>query len=270
MRKLHAKLRRFPSWVKYKTHVLIHTNPIESWKKRSVVREINGEHVFVHKEFSARRPWVFQFEIDGCKFGGTTPSNNLFAPQLFAQEFPGVKTIMELGSLEGAETIALSRLPSTERVLGLEGRDYNVDKAELVRRLLGISKVTYVVENLENADLTKYGKFDAVYCRGLLYHLPEPWSFIQKLPAVADRLFLDTHFVSDDQADACVDGWDGWYYREFGYEDPQSGLSPQSFWLSRSALLRLLGECGYKHINVLQENPNHVNGARLTLAAWFE
>ena len=264
------KLVRLLRLLKHQLKILISSNPIQSWKKRSVVREIDGKVVTVAKEFNARKPWVFQFEIDGYPFGGKTPSTNLPAVQGFARAFPDATTIMELGSLEGAETIALSKLPSTKRVLGLEGRDYNVDKAKFIQQLLGIANIEYVVANLEEADLTKYGSFDAVYCRGVLYHLPNPWHLIQQTAQVSPRLYLDTHFVTDEQADTRVDGWNGWYYQEWGYQDPESGLSPRSFWLSRSSLLRLLNDCGYQNVTVLKEDMDNPNGPRITVVARFE
>jgi hypothetical protein len=52
----------------------------------------------------------------------------------FFQHIPQPRTILELGSLEGGHTLALSRHPGVERVLGLEGRSENFRRAQFVKQ----------------------------------------------------------------------------------------------------------------------------------------
>lgn len=45
------------------------------------------------------------------------------------------------------------------------------------------------------------GQFDAVFCSGLLCHLPEPWKLIEQMPRIAPKLFIWTHYPDDATAD---------------------------------------------------------------------
>ncbi len=101
----------------------------------------------------------------------------------FGVSRPRARRILELGSLEGAHTVQLAARPGVEEVVAIEGRAANIRKAELVTRLLEVRNVRYVEANLETTDLlAQFGRFDAIFCSGLLYHLPEPWKLIEQFP----------------------------------------------------------------------------------------
>lgn len=105
--------------------------------------------------------------------------------QQFFESFPNLRSILELGSPEGGHTFVLAGHPGVERVLAIEGRLANVEKAKFIGSLLGISNVEFKQANLEELELTSLGQFDAIFCCGLLYHLPEPWKLISQAPLVA-------------------------------------------------------------------------------------
>ena len=48
--------------------------------------------------------------------------------------------------------------------------------------------------DLETFDLRVLGRFDAVLCSGVLYHLTKPWRLFAALAALTDRLFVWTHY----------------------------------------------------------------------------
>src|SRR5262249_711091 len=132
--------------------------------------------------------------------------------------------------------------------------------------LLGVSNVQFKQANLEQLDLLSHGHFDAVYCCGLLYHLPEPWKLISQAPLVAPSLFVWTVYANENEATIEFDGLHGREYVEGGLNERLSGLSPKSIWLTLPSLLELLKRSGYRNIEVLekQENPN---GPAVSLAA---
>jgi 2-polyprenyl-3-methyl-5-hydroxy-6-metoxy-1,4-benzoquinol methylase len=140
-------------------------------------------------EFARRGPWITQFVIDGVPSGGDYQVNDQRV-QLFLERFPNAHTILELGSLEGGHTFMLARQPGVERVLATEGRLANIDKAKFIGSLLGVSNVQFKHANLEQLQLQSLGYFDAIFCCGLLYHLPEPWKLISQAPLVAPHLFI--------------------------------------------------------------------------------
>src|SRR5450432_3632713 len=132
-------------------------------------------------EFAKFGPWVFRFQIDGHYYGGATSAVGDARVEQFFRFAPNTANILELGALEGAHTFILADRPGVKRVLALEGREVNLRKARFVQELLRVENVEFVQTNLEKDDLAALGKFDAVFCSGYLYHLPEPWKLIEKL-----------------------------------------------------------------------------------------
>jgi len=124
--------------------------------------------------FAKHAPWVTRFRIGGDDYGGSFDALNDPRLDFFCDAFPTARRILELGSLEGGHTIGLAQRPGVEQVLGIEGRAANLARALVAKEILQIGNVDFVQANLETIDLSQFGRFDAVYCSGLLYHLPEP------------------------------------------------------------------------------------------------
>jgi len=110
-------------------------------------------------------------------------------------------------------------------------------------------------------------QFDAVFCCGLLYHLPRPWELIEQIAQVTDSLFLSTHYAPDTQADTLRNGVRGMVYQEFGVADPLSGLSDESFWPTLDGLLAMLRARGFAETALMHHNMEHPHGPIVTLAA---
>ena len=125
----------------------------------------------------------------------------------------------------------------------------------------------FLQANLEQSDLTALGKFDAIFCCGLLYHLPEPWKLLERLPAVAPRLFIWTQYAADAEAGDLSGGLRGKIHAEGGPDEPLSGMSPTATWLTLDSLRDVLAESGYKRIDVIHNDPAHANGPAVTIGA---
>lgn len=218
-------------------------------------------------EFAKLGPWVFQFRIGGRDYGGGISAVGDERVERFFRYAPSVETILELGSLEGAQSFIMAQRPGVKRVLALEGREANLRKARLVRQLLRIEKVEFAEANLELADLTAFGKFDAVFCCGLLYHLPEPWKLIEQLPAVAPVLFIWTQYAAEDEAHDVGHGLRGKIHVEGGAEEALSGMSPTATWLTLDSLREVLRTSGYRNVEVIHDDPAHPNGPAVTVGA---
>ncbi|HEY2783744.1 MAG TPA: class I SAM-dependent methyltransferase [Fimbriiglobus sp.] len=217
--------------------------------------------------FFRRRPWVSRFRIGGRDYGGAfDPAND---PRLrhFAEAFPAARRVLELGSLEGAHTFALAAMPGVDAVVGIEGRLANLKRARFVQRQLGVRNVSFVRANLESFDPASLGPFDAVFCSGLLYHLPRPWTLLQTIAGTAPGLLLATHVTPDAKANEVRNGYSGSVYREFGHRDPLSGLSPESFWPTLGALKAMLADAGFRSVVVCDHDENNPHGPLVTLAA---
>ena len=198
-------------------------------------------------DFAARvralDPWWFAFETGGHTFGGRVPRDTNKVDLFFdwALRFGRVETILELGAHEGNHTLQLAGRPGVRRVVALEGREDNVRRARLVLEAFGPTNVEFRHYNLERFEPAEFEGFDAVFCSGLLYHLPEPWVLIPKLAGICRFLYLDTHYAASE--DVVAGAYRGRWHQEG--PDGLSGLSPRSFWMTVKDLVRLLMENGF-------------------------
>ena len=219
------------------------------------------------EEFGKLGPWIYQFQINGQTYGGGISAVGDLRVERFLRFAPKAETILELGSLEGAQSFILAQRPGVKRVLALEGREANLRKARFVQELLDIRNVEFLQANLEQSDLTALGKFDAIFCCGLLYHLPEPWRLLEQLPAIAPRLFIWTQYAADTEAREISGGLRGKIHVEGGPGEPLSGMSPTATWLTLDSLRDVLAASGYKRIDVIHNDPAHANGPAVTIGA---
>ena len=218
-------------------------------------------------QFEKLGPWIYQFEIEGQIYGGGISAIGDVRIERFLRFAPNVQTILELGSLEGAQSFILAQHPGVERILALEGREVNLRKARFLQNLLGIHNVEFLQANLEHAELTGFGKFDAVFCCGLLYHLPEPWQLLERLPEVAPAVFIWTQYAADHEAHDIADGLRGKIHIEGGPDEPLSGMSSTATWLTLDSLRAVLARSGYRKIEVIYNDPSHANGPAVTIGA---
>jgi SAM-dependent methyltransferase len=224
-----------------------------------------GRRDALAREFRRRGPWVTRFVVDGRPYGGEFDAAADSRVAAFAEAFPEAHRILELGSLEGGHSFALAALPRVSEVVAVEGREANLERARFAQAVLDARGVTFVQADLERADLEPLGSFDAVFCVGLLYHLPNPWDLLRRIAAVSERVFLWTHYAAAEELRAS--GYAGAPYREFGLADPLSGLSDASFWPTRDALGAMLRDAGFRDIAVLEDDPGHAHGPGITLVA---
>jgi Methyltransferase domain len=216
----------------------------------------------IAQSFAALAPWSTRFVIDGHAYGGELDYSEDQRIQAFRQWFGAPRTILELSSFEGAHTLQLGEPEATHRVLGLEGRAENVARSRLVATLLGRGNLEFEHVDLETVDLTHYGRFDAVFCAGLLYHLEKPWRLLNETARVSDHLLLDTHYWSGEEIE--VEGHRGGWYEEGGYTDPLSGLRRRSFWLTLPALLKVVTNAGWA-VHRFEHSPEYDLGPRVVL-----
>jgi hypothetical protein len=173
------------------------------------------------------------------------------------------RSVLELGSFEGAHSAQLAAAPSVERLVCLEGREDSVKRARAALGLLGLSADVQVeCFDLEQADLSAFGSFDAAFCAGLLYHLTQPWLLLRELRRRVGVLFLDTHVSTTDHI--VLAGHRGRLYRELGLADPLSGLRDFSFWPTAEALDDMLAEAGFAVVR-RRLWPDWPNGPRVHL-----
>jgi hypothetical protein len=102
--------------------------------------------------------------------------------------------ILDLALLEGLYGIECARQGAN--VLGLDIRQENLDKTQLVLDFLELSNMTLVLDDVRNISTEKYGSFDVVLCLGILYHLDynDIFDFLNKIYNITTNLVIfDTH-----------------------------------------------------------------------------
>jgi len=217
--------------------------------------------------FDRLAPWVTRFTIEGHDYGGALSFDDDPRISQFIARFPAVATVLELGSLEGGQTFQLARRLNAT-IVAIEGRADNLARAKWVQELIGATNVTFLEADLERTPLSSFGSFDAVFCSGLLYHLPEPWRLIDGLATTSPRVFIWTHYSCDEDADLERAGIRGRWYVEQGLSDPLSGLSPRSFWMTLPSLVARLERNGFR-VEIIDINETHPHGPAVTLAAIY-
>jgi ubiquinone/menaquinone biosynthesis C-methylase UbiE len=116
---------------------------------------------------------------------------------LLAAVFPGDRSrvrVADLGCLEGGFAVEFARMGF--QVLGLDVREANIEACRHVKANVNLPNLEFVKDNAWN--VAKYGRFDAVFCCGLLYHFDRPKQFLELISGVTDRLLIvQTHFAPD-------------------------------------------------------------------------
>ena len=127
--------------------------------------------------------------------------------------FPGDKSqlrLADVGCLEGGYAVEFARMGF--RVLGIDVRESNIAACNYVKSKTNLPHLEFVQDNALN--IARYGVFDAIFCRGLLYHLDRPKEYLETLSAVTKKLLiLQTHFslISRNDKILRVPTWVRWY-----------------------------------------------------------
>jgi SAM-dependent methyltransferase len=198
-------------------------------------------------EFHRRGPWLTQFAIHERFYGGTHPYDR--DPRI-VDYFEWIRprgTVLELGSFEGGHSLRIAQRPEVTSLLGLEGREFLIARAEFVARTFGIQKVSFRLCDFEVDRLSTFGHFDSVFCSGVLYHLSRPWRLLREISRVTEHVFLNTHFAI--RGVERLAGYEGQRRAEYGYEEPLSGLHTYSFWLTLDSLRVALRRAGLEIVH---------------------
>jgi SAM-dependent methyltransferase len=203
-------------------------------------------------------PWVNGFEYNGVRYARGSELSYLLgqAPedraQSFFAAFPESRRILELGALEGADTLALARYPGTS-IVAIEGRSENLARAEFVMEVHGVTNAELRLGDVEKLDFSLLGHFDAVLCAGLLYHVQEPWTLLDNIAKVSGNLFLSTHYWGTSEG---LEEHSGLAVKPVLEEHPEPqarGLSREVRWLNRASLMGALASAGFREVDVAHE-----------------
>src|SRR5215469_7723631 len=188
--------------------------------------------------------------------------------------------VLDLGSLEGI--YALEFASHGAQVVGIEGRESNNAHARFAAEALGLSNVEFVTDDVRNLCQEKYGRFDVVFCSGILYHLTgvDCCCLLSSIAQMCQRLtIIDTQVGMKSDSSF---SWKGKTYRGFVFTEHAPGDTPEvkashkwasldndtSFWLTKPSLLNLLRDVGFTSVfEVHNPNSDAIYSDRFTFAA---
>ncbi len=168
--------------------------------------------------------------------------------------------ILDLGCLDGIFSIEFASHGSS--TVGVEIRETNIEKAIFCKEILGLDNLEFRHDDVRNISVEAYGRFDAIVCSGILYHLPagDVITLINKMYEIVDRVVvIDTHIALEaiERFDYNDKVYWGKVYREHpddSTEDEKakrlwaSADNPTSFWFTRASLVNILREAGFSSV----------------------
>lgn len=183
------------------------------------------------------------------------------AKRVLETVFPGDRRklrVADLGCLEGGYAVEFARMGF--QVLGLDVRKSNIAACQYVKQHTDLPNLSFVRDDAWN--IGRYGRFDAVFCCGLLYHLDRPRQFLQLLSqATARLLIVQTHFSTDEHNPKWAlseivenEGLKGRWFVEFRTEADfrnrenarwSSWDNKRSFWIDRACLIQAIRDAGF-------------------------
>jgi SAM-dependent methyltransferase len=181
----------------------------------------------------------------------------------FAGQVSG-KTLVDLGCLEGGWTAEFARAGFD--ALGIEARKVNIEKCKYVAEHLNLPNLRFCLDDALNIE--QRGRFDAVFCSGLLYHLEDPAAYLRTLGEVTRRvLIIQTHYATAEESvprqtyslsDLVThEGNLGRWYEEYPADADSEWVEQQtwtsygnsrSFWLEKRHLLQVLRDVGFSPV----------------------
>jgi SAM-dependent methyltransferase len=187
----------------------------------------------------------------------------LSAKRLLSVVFPGSRTgirLADLGCLEGGHTVEFARLGFD--VIGIEVRESNIAACEFVKQRVNLPNLSFIQDDVWN--LAQYGRFDVIFCSGLLYHLDRPGEFLRQISSVTSRLvILQTHFATDvanekfrlseslyENDTGLCGRWQTEFENDEQFQNRDANRwaswdNRRSFWLKREYLLQAIIDAGF-------------------------
>jgi tRNA (mo5U34)-methyltransferase len=235
-----------------------------------------AEAADIARRVKAMPYWYHRIELPG---GLVTPGWAPLDPDAYRipQDLTG-KRVLDIGAWDGywsfealkrgaAEVVAIDDFSD---MLGkLEDGDRpGWDTYELVRDILGYDSKTCQHHDLSLYELTpdRFGRFDAVFCFGVLYHLRYPLLGLDRIAAVSDEVYIESAILDDYSAyrGGLGQGYGKDVVMEF-YPGSEYGNNDSNWWTPTLACLEaMLNAAGFGEVESwkLTDAPEAINTCR--------
>ena len=219
-------------------------------------------------------------------FGGV---NDERLKWLFSQINVNNKKILELGPLEAAHSLLLEKQGA--EVLSIEANHGAFLRCLIAKNQYSL-KTKFLLGDFNKLNLAEQ-QFDLVLASGVLYHMSDPVSFLEKFSQYSNNLFLWTHYFESD-----LSLWNPALKEQlengkWNYKDPEivryddidvkiikqkygeslgwtgfcGGPENYSYWIDKDDLVNLLRKLGYAKLELAFDNPSHQNGPSFCVLA---
>lgn len=195
------------------------------------------------------------------------------------------KRVLELGPLEAGHTYLLDRAGAAD-ILAIEANRQAFLRCLVVKELLGIPSARFVCGDFMEYLRGTPARVDVALASGVLYHQMHPVELIVRLGAVADAVYLWTHYYDEAQLaarvrtarrvvapeDAEYGGFRHRLYRHvYGaaleWDGFCGGSRPEARWLTRDTILAALSHAGFSRVHPFHDEPHHAHGPAFAVVA---
>lgn len=188
------------------------------------------------------------FTFDQAHYHALNPAREKAVRDVIAaiREECSLRTAVDVGCGIGHFSSMLRALGL--EVLGLDGREGNLVEAR--RRHPGMEFRRF---DAEDAALRDLGRFDLVFCFGLLYHLENPFAAIRNLRAMTGKVAL--------VEGVCVPGRAASFVLRDEPATEDQGLRYVALYPTENGLVKMLYRSGFGHVYRFAIIPAHPNYA---------
>jgi hypothetical protein len=185
--------------------------------------------------------------------------------------------ILELGPLEGAHSYQLEKLGATS-ILAIEANAEAFLKCLITKEITGLCAAKFIYGDICQYLANTDEDFDLVFCCGILYHMSDPLALIGSIAKITKKCFVWTHYYDREhypgppREERFDPRYPGVRMYAVEYSDMDSGQfwggnRPTSVWLDRDTIICAFHRAGFHKIDVIDETPDHPNGACFSFAA---
>jgi tRNA (mo5U34)-methyltransferase len=213
--------------------------------------------------FDSTKPWHHLIDVHGVPTKTESAwGEYLEHPAKLWEAVSGVlpdlrgRSVLDVGCNDGFFVFACRRL-GAERVVGVDRDEHFFSHAVLVNELLDLGGIE--LQLMSAYDVGEHlGQFDVTLALGLIYHLKNPFLFVERVSAITtSRIIVETAVRnSDEDRRNRKRGITGAPSMEF-VENPPEELNPEgppNWWAPNvecvSAMLRV---CGFPQTSVVSE-----------------
>lgn len=185
--------------------------------------------------------------------------------------------VLELGPLEAGHTYQFEKMGVNE-IIAVEANVEAFLKCLIVRNLTGLKNARFLLGDFVEYLKEDTGRYDFIFCCGVLYHMHDPLQLIELMAARTDRIFVWTHYHTEQSRPglptvAVRHGDEDYIYHRLTYENRDAGTfwggnkSTASF-LSREDILRAFKQHGFTNFELHHEDPQHPGGPCFSISFW--